>query len=198
MSPGKIRLWPLRMSIPHRHSDPEAVIAGARTFFVTTSTHDKRHTLQSDRSARLFLHVLYDYRSQDRFRLHEFVVMPDHIHLLLTVDVTMTIEKAVQFIKGGFAFRAGKELGARAPFWQKGFSEIRIRDANAFQQAARYIRNNPVEAGFVGDAKEYPYSSANLGFDVDPAPVSLGRVLDATQNAVPEGGSRFSSKIRNR
>jgi putative transposase len=82
------------------------VITGARTFFVTSSIAEKRNLLQSDRSAALFLRVLYDYRAQRKYRLHEFVVMPDHFHLLITVGSEMSIEKAVQFIKGGFAFRA--------------------------------------------------------------------------------------------
>jgi putative transposase len=96
------------MSIPIRHSDPSRVIAGARTFFVTSSIAEKRNLLQSDRSAGLFIKMLYEHRAQRRFSLHEFVVMPDHFHLLLTVDSGMTIEKAVQFVKGGFAFRAGR------------------------------------------------------------------------------------------
>ena len=45
--------------------------------------------------------------------------MPHHFHLLLTVESGMTIERAMQFIKGGFSFRAGKELGIRSPIWQK-------------------------------------------------------------------------------
>jgi len=85
----------------------------------------------------------------------------------------MTIERAVQFIKGGFAFRAGRELGASAPFWQKGFSEIRIQDASAFQRAARYIHNNPVEAHLVQDATAYPHSSAHFGFELDLPPMWL-------------------------
>src|SRR5690242_2159599 len=121
-------------------------VAGSRTFFVTSSTDGKRHTLQSDHSAGLFLKTLYEYRAQGKFRLHEFVIMPDHFHVIITVRCGMTIERAVQFIKGGFAFHAGRELGANAPFWQKGFSEIRLEDANAFQRAARYVHNNPVEA----------------------------------------------------
>ena len=99
------------MAIPVRHADPERVVAGARTFFVTSSICEKRHLLQSDSSACLFLRVLYDYRAQRKFRLHEFVVMPDHFHLLLTVECDMTIERAVQFVKGGFAFRAGRGVG---------------------------------------------------------------------------------------
>lgn len=158
------------MAIPSRHSDPRNAVAGARTFFVTASTWDKRNTLQSDRSAGLFLKVLYEYRAQNKFRLHEFVVMPDHFHIMITVECGMTIERAVQFIKGGFAFRAGKELGTNTPFWQKGFSEIRIQDAGAFERASRYIQNNPVEAHLVQDPAGYPHSSACAGFELDLPP----------------------------
>jgi REP-associated tyrosine transposase len=92
-----------------------SITASARTFFVTSSISGKRNLLQSNRSAELFVNVLYDYRKQKKFRLHEFVVMPDHFHILLTVESDSTIERVVQYIKGGFAFRAGRELGFHAP-----------------------------------------------------------------------------------
>ncbi len=161
------------MAIPLRHADSARVTAGARTFFVTSSICGKRNLLQSDRSAGLFVRVLYEYRAQRKFRLHEFVVMPDHFHVLLTVERELTIERAVQFIKGGFAFRAGKELGFSAPVWQKGFSEIRIVDADAFLRASAYIRNNPVARHLVEAAEDYPYSSARPGFELDAAPQGL-------------------------
>jgi putative transposase len=161
------------MSIPIRHADPVRVTAGARTFFVTSSISDKRNLLQSERSAGLFVRVLYDYRAQRKFRLHEFVVMPDHFHTILTVECELTIEKAVQFIKGGFAFRAGRELGFRAPVWQKGFSEVRILDSDAFLRTREYIRNNPVTRHLVAEAADYRYSSAYPGFELDPAPQGL-------------------------
>jgi putative transposase len=169
----RARLQPLLMAIPIRHSDPTHVTAGARTFFVTSSILGKRSLLQSHRSAGLFVSVLYDYRAQRKFRLHEFVVMPDHFHVLLSVESNLTIERAVQFIKGGFAFRAGRELGFSAPVWQKGFSEVRILDAEAFERVSEYIRGNPVARHLVADAADYPYSSAQEGFQLDPAPQGL-------------------------
>ena len=60
--------------------------------------------------ARLFLNVLQDYRGQGRYLLHEFVVMPDHFHLIVTPAADVPLEKAGQYIKGGFSFRAKKEL----------------------------------------------------------------------------------------
>jgi REP element-mobilizing transposase RayT len=65
------------MSIPPRRAELAQITSNARTFFVTSSTCNKRNMLQSDRAAGLFLKVLYEYRAQGKFRLHEFVVMPD-------------------------------------------------------------------------------------------------------------------------
>ena len=181
-----------------RHSDPARVVAGERTFFITASTWGKRSLLQSSRAAELFIRTIYDYRGQGTYRLHEFVVMPDHFHVLITVDVDMTVEQAVQLMKGGSSFRAGKELGIRAPFWQRGFSEIRLFDSDAFENQSQYIRNNPVEAHLVRTAEEYPYSSAQR-LDLDPMPERLGpvfledcvRVIEETTNEAT-GNSRFA------
>ena len=53
----------------------------------------------------LLIDVLRSNVAADKFQLHEFVIMPDHLHLLMTLPVDMTIEKAMQFVKGGFSYR---------------------------------------------------------------------------------------------
>jgi putative transposase len=149
------------------------MVSNSRTFFVTSSTQNKCHLLQSERSAGLFVEVLYHYRAQGKFRLHEWVAMPDHFHLLLTVESDMSIESAVHFVKGGFAFRAGKEVGIRAPFWQKGFSEVRVFDGQHYAKIRDYIRSNPVKRHLVAQPEEYFYSSARPGFELDLPPQRL-------------------------
>jgi putative transposase len=156
------------MAIPARRANPAHMMAGSRTFFVTSSAWGRQNLLQSDRAAGLFLRVLYDYREQNKFRLHDFVLMPNHFHVLLTVGSESTVERAVQFIKGGFSFRAGRELKMRSPIWQKGFSEVRITDPEGFLQVRTYIRNNPVVCHLVVDPQDYPYSSAHPAFELDP------------------------------
>jgi len=177
------------MSIPPRRAETEQIASNARTFFVTSSTWDKHNLLQSDRAAGLFLKVLYEYRAQGKFRLHEFVVMPDHFHLLLTVGSEISVEKAVQFIKGGFAFRAGKELGVKPPFWQKGFSEVRIPNSPKYAKAREYIRNNPVKRRLVLTAEQYLFSSAHSGFELDPPPQGLKPVEFLCLNDTAEAAS---------
>ena len=94
--------------------------------------------------------------------IHDFVVMPNHVHILMTVPGEMSLEKAMQLIKGGFSFRANKELGFRGEIWQRGFSDVRVNDEHSFQQHREYIENNPVKAGLANSVDEYPYGSACL------------------------------------
>jgi len=97
-----------------------------------------------------------------RISVHDFVVMPNHVHILFTIPGDMSVEKAMQLIKGGFSFRANKELGFRGEIWQRGFSDVRIVDEQSFEQHRGYIENNPVKAGLVSSPDEYPYGSLFL------------------------------------
>ena len=106
--------------------------------------------------------MLRSYVSQGQCVVHEFVVMRNHVHLLITVDREMTIEKAVQLIKGNFSYRARKEFGLRGAIWQRGFSEVRILDRTNYLKRKSYIEQNPVEAGLVEKAEDYPYCSLYL------------------------------------
>jgi putative transposase len=65
-------------------------------------------------------------------------------------------------IKGGFSFRANKELGFRGEIWQRGYSDVRVVDERNFQQHREYIGNNPVKRGLVNSPEEYPFGSISL------------------------------------
>jgi putative transposase len=113
--------------------------------------------LQSEQNATLLIDVLRSYVAARKFRLHDFVVMPNHLHLLITVGGDMTTEKAMQFIKGGFSFRLRKELGYLGDVWQRGFSEVRVEDRESFLRYREYIAQNPVKAGLVDSPERFPY-----------------------------------------
>lgn len=125
------------------------------TFFVTTQTHDRRRLFQVTATAELFLKTLQHYRREGHYKLHAFVVMPDHIHLLLT-PTNITLQRSIQFIKGGFSHR----LASRLPTWQRGFSDRRMRDRDDLLTHRSYIHDNPVRAHLCQQPEDYPYSSA--------------------------------------
>lgn len=120
--------------------------------------------------ARLFLQVLYLYRRQGKYLLHEFVVMPNHFHMLISPNANVTLERALQLIKGRCSFEAGKRFGVKCVLWQRSFHDRRMRDLGEYMQFRKYIHSNLVKAGLVMDPAEYRYSSAYPGFKLDLIP----------------------------
>jgi putative transposase len=143
-------------------------VTSDRTFFITIVTAQRHPLFRFEANAKLLLQTLLDYRAQGRYLLHEFVIMPDHLHLLITPAGNMSLERAVQFIKGGFSFR----LKTKLTVWQESFTNHRIRDEEDFERYCEYIRMDPIRAGLLGRPEEYPYSSASYP-GVDPAPPGL-------------------------
>ena len=144
-----------------------------RTFFISTATWERRAILQSRPLCDLLLSVIRENRAKQRFQMHEFVFMREHVHLIFTPAPQIALEKAMQFIKGGFSFRAKKEQIFNGEIWQKGYNENRIKDADRYAQYADYILMNPVNAGLVDRPEEYLHSSARLREEVDPPPLQF-------------------------
>jgi putative transposase len=140
-----------------------------RVFFITTVTAMRRTLFQRDEAARLFIDTLVHYRDLGKFLLHEFVVMPDHLHLLITPADEISLERAMQFIKGGFSYRLKSGLAV----WQAGFTNHRVRDWEDYLAHREYVRLNPVRARLVERAEEYFYSSAAGWVRLDEVPVGL-------------------------
>src|SRR5437899_10096227 len=124
------------MAIPSRTARPG-------TYFITTATHNRRRLFQVERNAALLLETIDHYRAS--YLLHAYVVMPDHLHLIVT-PTDITIERSMQLIKGGFSHR----LASKLPVWQRGFTDHRIRDARLSERP-----------------ELYPFSSANPKLRLD-------------------------------
>ena len=107
--------------------------------------------------------------------------MPDHFHLIITPEERIPLEKALQYIKGGFSFRAKRELGYRYLIWEEGFTNHRIRDEQDYENHRDYIHQNPVRAGFVDRAEDYYWSSIRLWNkcprDDEPLRVDIDKIV---------------------
>jgi len=129
-----------------------------RTFFITTVTWQRTPIFRVETRALLLIDVLRDYRDQGKYLLHEFVVMPDRLHVLLTPAAEISLERAAQFIKGGYSYRLRKV--EKVAVWQESFTNHRIRDEEDYQKHCEYVRLNPVRAKLAREAAGYPFSSA--------------------------------------
>jgi len=141
-----------------------------RTFFISPVCHERKPVFRSQTLAELLLDTMFAYRTQGKFLLHEFVIMPDHAHFILTPDIKIPMERAVQLIKGGFSYRCNKEANFAGEIWQPRSPDHRIRDDADYERHREYIHMNPVRAGLVAKAAEYPHSSANRRFKMDALP----------------------------
>jgi len=137
-----------------------------RTYFTTFTTAGRRHLFQVHANAQLMIATIQGYRAQRKFTLHAFSVMPDHVHVLLTPAPDVSLEKAIQLMKGGFSFR----LKSKMDVWERGHFDRRIVDRHAYDACVRYIHENPVDARIVDEAVQYPFSSADGKTECDPIP----------------------------
>ena len=131
-----------------------------RMFFVTTVTWQRTPLFRNQEKAELMLDVLAHYQGRRKYLLHEFVITPDHLHLLITPAEGISLERALQLIKGGFSYRLGKSK--RGLVWQESFTNHRIHDEHDFEKHAEYIRMNPVRARMAEWPGLYPSSSAGV------------------------------------
>jgi putative transposase len=150
------------MAKPLRPTDPQKAIGCPRKFFVTTQTAGRRPLFQTERMASLLIDVLRSQMRARRMTIHDFVVMPDHVHILLTLPGDLKVEKAMQLIKGGFSFRVGRELGFPGEVWQRGFTDVVVADELSQARHRASIDQNPVRAGLASSGEEYPFGSAFL------------------------------------
>jgi REP-associated tyrosine transposase len=164
------------------------------TYFVTTKTWQNRSVFQVSRNAETLGECLLRYRDAGAYLLHEFVVMPNHLHLLMTPADDMSLEKAMQLIKGGSSHSIHQQAGHRMQIWQPGFHEESIRDALDFLQRAKYIHNNPVHARLVETPEDWPYGSASSAFKIDAPPNRLKSFYSGAEAQPPKIPSH-SSKL---
>jgi len=99
------------------------------------------------------------FRDQAHYDLHDFVVMANHVHLLITPRVP--VSKLMQSLKRYTAREANKILCLTGkPFWKHESYDRLVRDEREFQRIARYIAMNPVKAGLAALPEDFPWSSA--------------------------------------
>jgi putative transposase len=140
------------MSIPPR-------VAHSGTFLISTPTFHRRRLFQVIANADMFVETLRHYRREGHYLLSAFVVMPEHVHFIVTPQ-NASLERVVGLIKGGFSHR----LHSKLPVWQKGFSDRRLRDEDELEIAKRYVHENPVRKRICERVEEYKWSSAWEGY----------------------------------
>ena len=125
---------------------------------ITTITHNRIPYFKNDALAREAVEQIYRVQERRPFFLYGFVIMPDHVHVLLNAPEPETVSNILRLYKMGLSFQSGI-----SPLWQRRFD---ARFARNICGAQEYINMNPVRAGLCNHPEEYPWSSACGKWDI--------------------------------
>jgi putative transposase len=127
-----------------------------QSHFVTFCCYHRRRSLTSDASRRIFESALERVRRSFRLQVYGYVVMPEHVHLLLSEPRQDTLADALKSLKQGISRRL---IGDADHFWQKRYYDFNIRNYPQFVEKLRYIHRNPGKAGLCERPEDWEWSS---------------------------------------
>lgn len=150
----------LHGSLPAGRSFPQKLESGAAFVamdrLLDEAAHGPKHLMQPG-IAQMVADAI-ERGAQSDFELHEWVLMANHVHLLVTPHVPFS--DAMRRLKGSTAREGNRMLGIDGvSFWQRESYDRLVRDAEEFRRIGRYIVMNPVKAGLVHDAADFLWSS---------------------------------------
>jgi putative transposase len=156
--------WHLHGSLPaSRYPPPHKVSAGQAFVWIDRYLDEARSGpmfLGQGPIARLVVESLFRGVALGHYELAAWVVMANHVHVLLLPKVSPS--RLLKSLKGYTAREANRLLRTTGePFWQRESYDRWVRDKAEWHKIAAYIENNPVRAGLVSHAEQFPWSSAN-------------------------------------
>jgi putative transposase len=122
--------------------------------FLTFSCHDRRPYLDSAASRDLFERALEQSRKRYVFHVIGYVVMPEHVHLLVSEPKRATLSRALQALKTSVSKQSRQK-----PFWQARYYDFNVWSARKRVEKLRYMHRNPVVRGLVANPEDWPWSS---------------------------------------
>ena len=134
--------------------------------FITFSCYQRRQFLQSDTAKICFLEILGEVRTQCAFRLAGYVVMPEHVHLVLDEPPGAKPARIIQILKQRVS-RKLRESGEIVPqdlmekkrFWQRRYFDFNLYSEEKLREKLDYMHLNPVKRGLVLHPREWQWSS---------------------------------------
>lgn len=132
-------------------------------YFVTFATRDRRQVL-----ARREVLTEMDHFAAKSIAvgnaLGRFVIMPDHLHLFVRIHHESRLSTFVRLLKQALTRRL-VALGESEPIWQPGFFDRLLRNSESYGEKWNYVRENPVRAGLVAKADDWPYQGEPILID---------------------------------
>ena len=129
------------------------------TFHIVQRGNNKNDTFYEERDYRFYLHLLGLFSKRTGTRVHAYVLMTNHIHLLMTSDQTDGISKTIQLVSSSYSQWVNKRYERTGSLWEGRFKSSPVDSEYYCLACYRYIELNPVRAGMVSSPADYPWSS---------------------------------------
>jgi putative transposase len=131
-----------------------------QTHFVTFSCYRRLRLFTSPALHQLFLTTLEEMRTRFEMRVYGYVVMPEHVHLLISEAEFKALAVALHWLKLTFSKRSAKFRDAYGqPFWQARYYDHNVADYEKFVEKLRYLHRNPVKRGLCLKPEDWIWSS---------------------------------------
>jgi putative transposase len=133
-----------------------------QSHFVTFTCYKRRTHLEGAETCQALVAALERARLRYQFRVYGFVLMPEHVHLLISEPELATVATAIQSLKLSSSLRTAvyrERSGRCSPLWQKRYYDRNIRDYDEFVEKLRYLHRNPVSRDLVVKAEDWKWSS---------------------------------------
>jgi REP element-mobilizing transposase RayT len=137
--------------------DPDAYTQG-HCFSVTITVADRFKLFNQPHRGEIAIQALRDAADKYGAQVFAYCLMPDHFHFLVAPPESVSLIEFVRLVKQLSSFRLKKLPGKPVPVWQTRFYDHGLRKEETLEDVANYIWNNPVRAGIVSHAEDYPYS----------------------------------------
>ena len=137
--------------------------------------------------AQLLVHTLKTFDGE-RYVLHDWVVMPNHVHLVIEPQGAHRLNDILHSLKAYTATEANRSLGRQGVFWQHENYDRLLRDQNEFERCMQYVQQNPVRANLVATPEQYAHGRAGFSAGKDAATIESGSfVASASLPAIKSG-----------
>ncbi|QNO15774.1 transposase [Alkalicella caledoniensis] len=127
-------------------------------YFVTTTTHNRTPIFNDEETCNMLIEVILQKKESLDFDVYGFVIMPDHVHVMIQPQGTKNLSEIIGQIKGLFSKQYKERKNTTQQIWQKRFYDYGIRNLKSAKQSLDYIHKNPLEEGLKLALKYSSYS----------------------------------------
>jgi putative transposase len=142
-------------------------------YLVTTNVKDRQPLFTEHYCCQIVIDSIRFLRTHLGHRVHAYVLMPDHVHLVVTPRESSDVSRVMHSLKLHTAREIGALLESKGGVWQARFYERALRTPRDVEEAIAYVHDNPIRAGLAEKPEDYDWSSYRAYILGEPTPIDV-------------------------